>query len=143
MAEDSSPIPFTSTPFPQDLMFLDERIIEHNLAITAIADYAPMTAILRDHQGVIVAGVHGWTWGGAAELTHLWVHPRMRRQRVGTRLLNAAETLASSRGSSQIIFEAFDFGPLPMFFGRGYTKTFAVDGYPRGHQKIYLRKPLA
>lgn len=142
MSGDPLSIAFTSAPQPQDVKFLDDKLIQHNLSITSIADYAPMTAVLKDHQDSVLAGIHGWTWGGSAELTQLWVHPNLRRQHLGTRLLDGAEAIVSARGCTQLIFEAFDFGPLLMFYARGYRQVFAFEGYLRGYRKVYLRRPI-
>ncbi|HTK48274.1 MAG TPA: GNAT family N-acetyltransferase [Gemmatimonadaceae bacterium] len=135
-------LPIVETPDPRDVQYLDDRIYEYNVARTGIADARLLAIILRDDGGEIVAGLYGWTWGRTCEVRTLWVHERWRGRRLGTRLLEAAESEARERGAVQIVLSTHDF-QAPAFYRRfGYQTVGQVDDYPMGHRSIHLRKRL-
>ena len=48
-------------PQAVDVQFLEERIIEYNLAQTGRADGQELAIFLRDESDRIVGGIYGWT----------------------------------------------------------------------------------
>lgn len=125
-----------------DLRFLEERIDAHNIALTGIDDVALIALVARDEHRAIVAGLHGWTWGGCCEVKTLWVDERWRGRGVGTHLLLAAEREARAHGAGQIVLSTHSF-QAPEFYRRlGFEVVGAVDDYPVGHRSIHLRKRL-
>jgi N-acetylglutamate synthase-like GNAT family acetyltransferase len=135
-------VPILETPDPRDVQYLDDRIYEYNVARTGIADARLLAIILRDDDGRIVAGLHGWTWGRSCEVRTLWVHERWRGQRLGTRLLEAAELEACERGAVQLVLSTHDF-QAPEFYRRlGFDVVGRVEDHPVGFRSIYLRKRL-
>jgi N-acetylglutamate synthase-like GNAT family acetyltransferase len=135
-------LPILETPDPRDVQYLDDRIYEYNVARTGIADARLLAIILRDDDGRIVAGLHGWTWGRSCEVRTLWVHERWRGQRLGTRLLEAAELEACERGAVQLVLSTHDF-QAPEFYRRlGFDVVGRVEDHPVGFRSIYLRKRL-
>ena len=51
-------------PARDDVAFLHARLYEANAAATGVDDGRWLSIIVRDASGGIVAGLHGWTWGG-------------------------------------------------------------------------------
>lgn len=132
----------TDEPSPRDVRFLEERLHEFNLARTGIRDARWLAVFARDRAGAIVGGVHGWTWGGCCEIRTVWVHERWRGRRLGSRLLELAESEARDRGARQIVLSTHSF-QAPGFYRRsGYTKVAAVSDYPNGYAHVVLRKRL-
>jgi ribosomal protein S18 acetylase RimI-like enzyme len=131
-------------PAPADLNFLDEQINQFNFAATGIMPEPDvlLAIIVRDEANEIVAGVWGWTWGGCCEIRTLWVHERLRGQGYGQRLLRAAEGEATRRGCRQVVLDTHSFQAPGFYRKHGYEVVGQVDGYPLGHTKYYLRKPL-
>lgn len=135
-------ISILDTPDRRDVQFLEDRIDEHNLSHTGITDVRLLTIILRDDGDAIIAGLYGWTWGGCCEVKTLWVHERWRGHGLGTRLMVAAEDEARARGAAQMVLSTHSF-QAPEFYRRlGFERVGHIDGYPVGHQSIYLRKRL-
>lgn len=50
-------------PAPKDIRFLEDRLYDYNVEQTGFDDGKWLTIFVRDDTGVIVAGIHGWTWG--------------------------------------------------------------------------------
>src|SRR6185436_1285136 len=129
-------------PARSEVDFLDDQINAYNLATTGIPFGGLLACFVRDKAGQIVAGIYGWTWGDCCEIKSLWVHADWRRQRYGTRLLQVAEQEAARRGCAQIVLSTHSFQAPEFYRKRGYEVVGSVEGYPREHQSIYLRKSL-
>ena len=129
-------------PNAQDVQFLEDRLHEYNDAQTGITDGKWLAIFIRDDMGVIQAGISGWTWGGCCYIRYLWVHDDLRSQGYGTKLMQATEQEASTRGCHQILFDTHSF-QAPEFYQRlGYEVFGVLDDYPLHHKNYYLRKRL-
>jgi len=136
------PLTVLDAPDRGDVQYLDDRINEFNMSRTGITDVRPLAVFVRDDRTEIVAGVHGWTWGGCCEVKTLWVHEQWRGLDLGTRLMAAVENEARARGARQIVLSTHSF-QAPDFYRRlGFEPIGHFEDYPVGYQSIYLRKPL-
>lgn len=137
-----APLSILDAPDRDEVQFLEDRIDEFNMAHTGITDVRILAIVVRDRDGAIVAGIHGWTWGRSCEVKTLWVHEQWRGHGVGRRLMTAAEHEARARGASQIVLSTHSF-QAPDFYRRlGFEVVGQVDDHPVGHRSIYLRKLL-
>ncbi len=135
-------IAVTDDPNRDDVHWLDEQLYAFNVARTGIDDGRYLAIFLRNDEAQIVAGLYGWTWGETCEVRTLWVHESWRARGVGARLLQAAEAEARNRGATQIVLDTHSF-QAPYFYRRfGFERIAELEGYPRGHSKIFMRKPL-
>ena len=89
--------------------FLDDQINNFNMRVTGRTDYEPITYVLRDQDGTIVAGIAAFTWGGGCEIKALWVHERWRGHGIGSRLLGMVEREARQQGASVAMLDTYDF----------------------------------
>src|SRR5215831_6385731 len=107
---------------PQQIMqILEDKIYEYNSAKINKSDGALFSRIVRDDAGEIIAGIAGWTWAGACEITLLWVHVNFRGRRLGDLLLQAAEEEAMHKKCSIILVRSYSF-QAPHFYKRhGFT----------------------
>lgn len=129
-------------PSREDMAWIDDQLYAFNAAHTGIDDGRYLAIIMRDDDQRIIAGLYGWTWGDTCEVRTLWVHERWRARGVGSRLLQAAETEARARGAVQIVLDTHSF-QAPDFYRRfGFERIAELEGYPRGHSKIFMRKRL-
>ena len=133
---------FEANPSPHDVQYLEERIYEHNSRATGIDDGEWLAVFVRDAGGRIVAGLCGSTWGGGMEIRQLWVEESRRGRGLGSRLLAAAEREAVRRGCRQAFLSTFTFQAPEFYARRGYELVAEIDGYPRGHGNLLLRKRL-
>jgi ribosomal protein S18 acetylase RimI-like enzyme len=132
----------TDAPSRDDVQLLDDCLYEFNARRTGIDDGRLRGIFARDARGQMIGGLYGWTWGGCCEIKFLWVHEAWRGKRLGTRLLERAESEARARGAVQIVLDTHSF-QAPRFYERfGFESVGAVADYPAGHEKIYMRKRL-
>lgn len=129
-------------PDAADVRFLEDRIYDVNVERTGMADGRLVSHFARDAQGAILAGIYGWTWGGCLEIRTLWVRGDLRGRGLGSRLLAAAEREARARGCTLALLDTHSF-QAPEFYRRhGYDTYARLDGYPRGHARIFFKKIL-
>ena len=130
-------------PVPKDVRFLEDRLYDYGVEQTGSDDGKWLSIFVRDDAGVIVAGLHGWTWCGACQVQTLWVRQDLRRQGYGQRLLAAAEQEARARGCDRLFLDTLSF-QAPLFYQKlGYEILHVLDDRPRRPHKLYhLQKAL-
>lgn len=129
-------------PADADVRFLEDRITEYNIETTGITDGRILSIFVRDEHQEIIAGLFGWTWGGACEIRDLWVRKDLRKRGYGKALMAAAEREAALRGCILIALDTHSF-QAPAFYQRlGFEIIGSHPDYPRSHSKHYLRKTL-
>lgn len=132
----------STTPTPDEVQYLEDRLYEFNSAATGIAGGEWLSILVKDAEGRIVAGICGAVWGGCLEIRQFWVEETRRRQGLGTRLLAAAEQEARRRDCRQVLLSTFSF-QAPAFYARhGFEVLAIVDDHPRGHTNLLMRKHL-
>ena len=132
-----------STPSSEELQFLEDRLYEFNSAQTKQDDGQLFAFFIRNEEQEIVAGLSGWTWAKACEIRILWVHPTLRRQGYGRRLLESAEQEARLRGCKVILISSYSF-QAPGFYQKcGYELAWQLIDFPPGHQYCFLVKQFA
>jgi GNAT superfamily N-acetyltransferase len=130
-------------PQREDMAALDERLHEYNVGVTGHADSRWLAIFVRDGSGEIVAGVHGWTWGGTGYVRTLWVRQDLRGHGTGARLLQAAEREAARRGCREMHVDTHSY-QAPGFYRRsGYEQIGELPGWPgTGFTRFFFRKAL-
>jgi GNAT superfamily N-acetyltransferase len=132
-------------PLPSDSLsrFITESLASYNIAATAQESWYPVGFFLKSARGEWLGGLLGNIWGGWLHVTHLWVGAPVRNRGNGTRLLRAAEQYAIERGCFASTLETASFEARPFYEKLGYEVFAALEDYPPGHTKFYLRKRLA
>jgi len=129
-------------PAREDVRYLAERLYDYNTEQTGVYDGQWLAIFVRDDQQTIRAGIEGWTWCGSCYINTLWGHQDGRGQGVGTKLLQAAEHEAITRGYQQIVLTSFSFQAPGFYQQHGYEVFAVLEDHPRGHCNYYLRKRL-
>jgi len=129
-------------PRREDVAVLDERLYEFNAAASGVHDGRLLAIFVREDDGTIVAGMHGWTWGGTGFVQAIWVHEKLRGRGLGARVLAAAEAEAVRRGCHQMHLDTHGY-QAPGFYRRlGYDVIGELPGWPGDNVRIFLRKRL-
>ena len=131
-------------PLPGEALtrLVSENVIAANIARTGVSDWHPVGYFLKNTRGEWLGGLTGHIWGGWLHVNFLWVSETLRGQGHGTRLMEAAETMAVERGAFGSTLETHT-SQAPDFYARlGYTVFGRIDDYPPGHGKLFLSKRL-
>jgi GNAT superfamily N-acetyltransferase len=127
---------------PDVQAYLAERIYEFNANVTGYFDGESFFATQTDETGVVCAGVCGYTWGGCAYVSYLWVEQSQRGRGVGSALLAAAEEHAKAKGCKLVFLATHSFQAPKFYEERGYRRQASVADHPPGHASLVLAKPL-
>jgi ribosomal protein S18 acetylase RimI-like enzyme len=132
-------------PLPNEALdrFVSDNVINVNLAKTGISTWHPVGYFLKNDHGEWLGGLTGLIWGGWLHVKILWVSEPLRGRGQGTRLMDAAETLAMQRGATKATLETHSYQAPEFYKKRGYVVFGQLDGYPPGHVKFFMRKDLA
>src|SRR5262249_26863657 len=134
--------PVESQPRPEDVRFLPDQLYLYNVEKTGFDDGQWLAFFVRDADGAIAAGLHGWTWGSVGKVQTLWVREDLRRRGYGTRLLAAAETEAKARGCMHLTLDTYGF-QAPLFYQKhGYEVVDAIEDALPPHCLYRLKKTL-
>jgi GNAT superfamily N-acetyltransferase len=129
-------------PDSADRAELRRQLQAHNVASSNIADSQELGIFLRDDAGELVAGASGWMWGACLEIDLVWVHPDLRGQGVGKRLLLTLETAARARGCREVSLNTFSFQAPEFYQKLGYEVLATIGNFGDGNKKFYMRKWL-
>lgn len=100
----------------------------------------PFCVLQRDAGGKIVGGLTGqftWDW---LFVDMLYVEASEQKQGLGARLLAEAETAARARGCAGIWLWTESFQAPGFYQKQGFEIFCRFPDFPRGHQRIGLRK---
>jgi ribosomal protein S18 acetylase RimI-like enzyme len=119
-----------------------DRLDLFNVGVTGESTYYPVHFFLRNERGETLGGLLGAIWGGWLHITYLWVDPSERGKRWASKLMDQAEAYARERGAHSVTLDTHSFQARPFYEKRGYEVFAALDDYPKGHKKFFLRKKL-
>ena len=128
-------------PDPADIELLETNIRREASVATGLGDEVDLAIFVREN-GVVVAGISGWTWGDCCEMQSLRVAPSHRGRGFATRLIAAAEAEAVARGCLQTVHFAYSFQPRELYERVGYEVVARVEGFPSGTDALWFRKDL-
>jgi GNAT superfamily N-acetyltransferase len=129
-------------PRHEEVAALDDRLYQHNVAVTGCDDGRWLAIFVRDGAGAITAGLHGWTWARTGFVRTLWVREDLRGQGIGARLLAAAEREAVHRGCREMQLDTHSY-QAPGFYRRaGYEQIGELPGWPGESTRMFFRKSL-
>lgn len=132
----------SKVPTQQEIQFLDDMIYEHNATSTNRNNGKLFSKLIYDSENDIIAGITGWTWAGACEITLFWVKHEYRKKGYGKILLNEAETEAKKEKCKSIFLRTYSF-QAPHFYQKfGYKVEHEIKDFPQGHSSFCLIKRL-
>jgi GNAT superfamily N-acetyltransferase len=101
-----------------------------------------ISAFLRNEQREVIGGVHGWTAYGWLHIRAFWLREDQRRRGWGSRLLQATEAEAVTRGCRYSHLETFSFQALDFYQKNGYRVFGELGNVAGDHRWYFLEKNL-
>lgn len=129
-------------PTHQEVQFLDDMIYEYNKAQTNRDNGKSFAELIYDTGNNIIAGITGWTWANACEITLFWVKDNYRGKGYGQLLLQAAEATAIKEKCTTIFLRTYDFQAPGFYQKYGYKVVLEIKDFPLGYSTFCLIKKL-
>ena len=82
------------------------------------------------------------TFGNWLEIEYLFVKEELRRQGIGSKLLQQAETEAKNRNCRFAFVNTYQFQAPDFYKRHGYKEVFALQNYPYTGKRFYYQKDL-
>lgn len=130
------------TPTDEDRAAVLAPLRAYNLAQAGDPRFEPVAIVLTDDAGARVGGL----WGKCAYdwlfVEFLAVPEAYRGAGHGAALMKEAEAIARARGCVGIWLDTYSFQARGFYEKLGYAVFGAIDDFPIGHQRFFLRKRL-
>ena len=117
-------------------------LMVYNLEQTGISDQRPLAVVLRDENALVIGGLWGRTAYGWLYVELLVVPELLRGRRIGTALMDRAETEAVGRGCRAAWLDTFSFQARAFYERRGYRCFGELTDYPPGFARYFMTKAL-
>jgi len=125
------------------IQLLEDRIYDFNSVKIARNDGHLFSKIVKNDKDEIVAGVGGWTWANACEVTQLWVDEKMRGQGIGKMLLDLAEKEARDKNCLTMLIKTYSFQAPAFYLKHGFKVEHIIKDFPHGYQYYMLVKAIS
>lgn len=138
----SGPFRIDDRPTDAEVSAVLRGLLAFNEAHIGPAEERPVRFVVRDAHHDVVGGLLGHTRWGWMHIEKLWLSDGARGQGLGTRLMSAAEHLATERGCRGVMLHTFEHQARPFYERLGYQLFGTLEGYPAGTRQHYLFKRL-
>ena len=132
----------TAEPPGDALAAIRDGLADFNEADVGPANRTPLAVIVRDEAGAVVGGAYGYTAWGWLYIQWLWLVEAQRGQGLARTMLHAAEAEAKERGCRGAWIDTFNPVALKVYEQQGYTPFGALEEFPTGRTRTFLRKDL-
>lgn len=143
-APESGPrLVLTDAATPEDELVIRDGLGDYNFSKAGYRDYQPLAVLATDPvTGEVVGGLYGSTSMGLLRIDRFFLPERLRKQGLGTRIINEAEAEGVRRGCSRAILSTLSF-QAPAFYERqGWEVLGRIDCDPPGHTRFMMTKKL-
>ncbi len=105
-------------------------------------DEIPLSVFARDPDGGLMGGLNGSTHWGWLYIRHFWVAEKCRARGLGREILAIAEDAARSRACVGVYLDTFNPESAAYYERCGFLRVGAIENFPPGHARVFLRKAL-
>ena len=119
-----------------------ELVRSYNRSKREAAESEPLNLYIEDEHGRLLAGLVAETFGNWLEIEYLFVKEELRRQGIGSKLLQLAETEAKNRNCRFAFVNTYQFQAPDFYKMHGYKEVFRLQDYPYIGQRYYYQKDL-
>ena len=122
---------------------LESLLYNYNTIKAGVLNYRPLYLLVRDANGVVIAGLQGATYWDYLYIELLAIAQDERGKGLGSRLLKEAEAEAIKRGCHNAYLDTFSFQARPFYEKHGYTVFGILPQFPPGHERYFMEKRLS
>ena len=126
----------------QKSQVIGDLIRSYNRSKREVAESEPLNLYVEDDSGELMAGLVAETFGNWLEIEYLFVKEDLRRQGIGSQLLQQAESEAKKRNCRSVFVNTYQFQAPTFYQNHGYKEVFTLKDYPYTGQRHYYQKDL-
>ena len=142
--EKSPRLVMTDAATPEDESVIRDGLSAYNLEKAGYRDYRPLAVLVADPATrEIVGGLYGSTSMGLLRIDRFFLPEKLRKQRLGSRILAAAEEEGARRGCTRAILSTLSFQAPGFYQRQGWQVLGRIDCDPPGHTRFLMTKSLA
>lgn len=97
---------------------------------------------IKDKQDKVLGGISGVLFYESLYIDSLWIDESLRKQGLGTKLMDEAENFGKKQGAKFITLNTMDWEGLHFYQKLGFSIEFIRDGYAKDSKMFLLRKNL-
>ena len=135
-------ISVTAEPETEDSAAIDKNLDAFNDTLFGPSERMPLSVLVHDENGTLVAGINGTTSWGWLYVQRLWVSESERGKGLAGKMLAAAEEEARKRGCRGAYIDAVNPVALRSYKRHGYIEYGVIREFVPGFDRTYLQKPL-
>lgn len=128
---------------PQARAVIQQGLKDYNIEHIGDYGYSDVELYARDAAGQVVGGLFGHSGMGWLYVDYLWLDRAQRGAGLGAALMAQVEEEARRRGCVGVFLYTYSFQAPDFYQKLGFEFMGVLDDCPPGHQRIYLKKPLA
>ncbi len=122
--------------------FLEKKLFQHNCNEIKNYNYEDFIIKSVNEQNAIIAGMHGQIGGDWLYIASLWINKKFRKQGLGKRLLDQAESIAIQKKCYGIYLFTYSFQSPDFYKKFGYHVFGTLENFCKNSSKIYMKKIL-
>ena len=135
-------ITLSETPSEADRDAIIAPLLAYNIARAGDPRKRPVALLLTDDKGAKLGGLWGRIGYDWLFVELLSVPEQHRGSGLGAALMRRAEQVARGEQCVGIWLDTYDFQARGFYEKLGFEVFGAIDDYPPGHQRFFLRKHL-
>ncbi|MFB9952278.1 GNAT family N-acetyltransferase [Rhizobium puerariae] len=132
----------TASPLPEDLATIGDGLSAFNDADVGPSGRKPLAVLIRDAEGKVIGGLHGYTAWGWLFTQWLFIPEALRGGGMASKLLTEAEGEARSRGCHGAWIDTFSPVARKAYMRQGYEIFGELPDFPAGRTRTFLKKTL-
>ena len=129
-------------PSDEEINFVNDALRQFNDQKVGPDNHVLLNIVEYDENKTIIAGILGGTYWGWMHIDILWVDEKYRKQGLGSKLLEAAESEAKKRGCHSVHIDTMSWQAPEFYKKHGYKIISELDDIPAGNKKYHLIKNL-
>ncbi|EMM5118565.1 GNAT family N-acetyltransferase [Providencia stuartii] len=134
-------IRITTSPSESEVARIHQSLINYNLQFFSEDIHSPL-AVFYEQEGEILGGITGSTLGNWLRINYFWLEEPLRKQGIGSQLIQAMENKAKELGAKYAQVDTFSFQAKPFYEKQGYQVISTLIEYPIKHERYYFMKAL-